>query len=365
MVPNSIYLSKKTVKDIDFSKIYKKYEDASVSLVINDNTSSYVCSGWFIDYSDPIGNKGYVVTAAHCVLAGNRNQRYSEIFGLVTNVNGTGIDITYNMKVIGVDGSNDIAVLHPIDSADEYINLNLQKSLTFGYSINTLPGSQMCIIGNPVGIDNQSITVGVVRDNSFTLTNGNQPCESLMTDSSISGGNSGSPILNSDGNVIGLLTLGYGYPVDDVNGGPSQRILQPIVERIIDGMGTESVWTDNLGNYSKKGFLGIHFKNITLNDINNWNGIGTWNRCGVYVEDAMSPGTDLKNKIIVSINDIKVGDIQGQIAPGTITSLLPSNEVIKVTYIDPLDINKEMIINITLGVFPLDNDIPLSSGINL
>ena len=87
MTPHSISLSKKTIKNIDFSEIYRRYEDSSVSLEIVDIGT--VCSAWFINYSDPNGNKGYVVTAAHCVLSGNRTQRYNEILGLVTNVNGT------------------------------------------------------------------------------------------------------------------------------------------------------------------------------------------------------------------------------------------------------------------------------------
>ena len=353
------------IKDFPFDKIYELNEDASVSLYgLVSETSGATCSGFFINYIDPNGNKGYIVTAAHCVLVGNREQVIPNMYGTVTNVNGTGVDKVYRMKIIGVDASNDIAVLHPISDDGTYIDLNNQISMSFGKSRSVKIGSMATIIGNPAGLDQQSLTFGIVRDNMHTIYFGSQPCESILTDSSISSGNSGSPILDSNGLVIGILSFGYGGNIDDLNGGPAQYVVQPIVERIINGMGKESEWTDSKGNYSKKGFLGIRYTAVSIPQIINWDGIGTWSRKGVYVSS--SRHSELVGKILISINDIIIGDIQGQVAPGSITSLLKSGTEVKIVYVNPKEnLNNEKEISIVLDPFPLENDVPLTSSMNV
>lgn len=364
--PNEINKSKiGGVNDnLSWTDVYNLYEDASVSLY--NSISGTVCSGFFIDYADPNGNLGYIVSSAHCVLSSNRETRQT-IYGTVYNVNKTGKDIVYRLKIIGVDASNDIAVLHPVEDAapyDTYIDLNKQTHFSFGDSRKTRIGSEIAVLGNPEGIEQQSFTVGVVRDNIHTVPNGVQPCEAIMTDSSVSGGNSGSPIITKTGHVVGILGFSYTGTVEQINGGPAQYVVQPIVQRIIDGLGSSSMWTDVNGDYVK-GFLGIHFNAIFPYNVINWGGVGTWTRKGVYVDTAQNPGNILLNKILVSINDITVGDVEGQIAPGSITNfILPSTDV-KVVYIDPADLTTEIETTITLLDFPAVNDAPLSLGNNL
>jgi len=347
---------------IELKDIYSKYKDSSVSLY-NSNGSS-VGSGFFIRPPDGFTNGPYVVTCAHVVINGNNIKARDNIYGTITNYNNSGIDRVVKFDIIGIDGAADVAVLRAENSP-----MYTATELEWGDSRATQIGSTMYIIGNPGGIDHQSVTRGVVRDNQHTDIDGGQPCENILTDSSISGGNSGSPILDINGKVIGILSYGWGGLFDDINGGTAQYILQPVINRIIAGNRGSSEWTDEQGDYTKKGYLGINWKPVTLSRAVLDGYAGTeFKKRGILIEGINGDYGNIKDSdisvgdYITEIDGVILGEGFGQIAPGSITWFKKSGETVEIKYIRPSEGLTENTITVTLADFPNSEDYPLNYG---
>lgn len=138
---------------------------------------------------------GYIVTNDH--VAGNASQI------TVTLTNGN----DYKAKLVGTDHSTDISLLK-IDGSDfPYVKL--------GDSDSIMIGEWVIAFGNPFGLfninDKPTVTVGVISSTGMNL----EPIDNryylnmLQTDAAINGGNSGGPLVNSLGEVIGMNTLIY------------------------------------------------------------------------------------------------------------------------------------------------------------
>jgi S1-C subfamily serine protease len=99
----------------------------------------------------------------------------------------------------GSDESTDIAVLK--------IDHKNAKALSFADSDKLVPGQLAIAIGNPYGLQ-QTVTVGVVsaKGRSLRAKNGRLIDDVVQTDAALNPGNSGGPLLNSEGNVIGVNT---------------------------------------------------------------------------------------------------------------------------------------------------------------
>jgi S1-C subfamily serine protease len=106
---------------------------------------------------------------------------------------------TVEAKVIGKDPSNDLAVLHiPTEGLTMHV-------LTLGDSSKAEVGDPVLAIGNPFGYD-RTLTTGVVSalQRQITSPNGFSIDNVLQTDAPINPGNSGGPLLNEQGEVIGI-----------------------------------------------------------------------------------------------------------------------------------------------------------------
>lgn len=123
---------------------------------------------------------------------------------------------SFEGKVVGVDPVTDVAVVK-IKAA----NLPTVK---LGDSRNLLPGEWAIAIGNPLGLDN-TVTVGIISAtdrSSAQVGVPNKRVNFIQTDAAINPGNSGGPLLNAQGEVIGVNTairadaqgLGFAIPID-------------------------------------------------------------------------------------------------------------------------------------------------------
>lgn len=128
-----------------------------------------------------ISDDGYVVTNAH-VLSG---AKYADAI--------TYDQKTERMNFIGYDSNLDLALLK-IDSG--YPKLNLE------YVDNVRVGEKVIAIGNPLGLG-FSVSEGIVSAINRVQSDNNLPAY-IQTDASLNPGNSGGPLINSDGNVIGI-----------------------------------------------------------------------------------------------------------------------------------------------------------------
>ena len=144
-----------------------------------ERKASALGSGFIIDA------KGIVVTNNH-VIQGAEN--------IIVKVNG---DKEYKAKIIGADPLSDIAVLK-IQSKDKFIPVK------FGNSDEARIGEWVIAIGNPFGLGG-TVTSGIIsaRNRSIGLTRYE---DYIQTDASINQGNSGGPLFDMNGDVIGINT---------------------------------------------------------------------------------------------------------------------------------------------------------------
>jgi serine protease Do len=167
-----------------------------------------------------ISSDGYILTNDH--VAGNA----SEI--TVTLTNGQ----HYNARIIGTDPISDICLLK-VDGD----NLPFIK---FGNSDDIIIGEWVIALGNPFGLfdinEQPTVTVGVISAVGMNLEplNNRYYLNMLQTDAAINGGNSGGPLVNSLGEVIGMNTLIYTAGGAQGNIGLGFAIPVNKVKRIID-----------------------------------------------------------------------------------------------------------------------------------
>lgn len=118
-------------------------------------------------------------------------------------------------KVVGVDPVTDVAVVK--------IKANNLPTVKIGDSRHLMPGQWAIAIGNPLGLDN-TVTVGIISAidrSSAQVGVPDKRVNFIQTDAAINPGNSGGPLLNSQGEVIGINTairadaqgLGFAIPI--------------------------------------------------------------------------------------------------------------------------------------------------------
>ena len=166
-----------------------------------------------------ISPDGYILTNDH--VAGNA----TEI--TITMTNGK----HYNAKVVGTDPTSDICLLKVDESDLPYVAL--------GNSDDIMIGEWVIALGNPFGLfeinDKPTVTVGVISATGMNLEplNNRYYLNMLQTDAAINGGNSGGPLVNSIGEVIGMNTLIYTAGGSEGNIGLSFAIPINKIKRIV------------------------------------------------------------------------------------------------------------------------------------
>ncbi|NJK37743.1 MAG: PDZ domain-containing protein [Oscillatoriales cyanobacterium RM1_1_9] len=122
----------------------------------------------------------------------------------------------FDGEVLGIDPVTDVAVVK--------IQAKNLPTVPIGNSDTLSPGEWAIAIGNPLGLDN-SVTVGIISATGRSSTDVGVPDKRIgfiQTDAAINPGNSGGPLLNAQGQVIGMNTaiidgaqgLGFAIPID-------------------------------------------------------------------------------------------------------------------------------------------------------
>ncbi len=183
-----------TPEELDAITIYERRNEAAVN--INTETLAY---NWFLEPIPREGSsgsgsiidpRGYVLTNDHVV------QNAARIF--ITLADGERLPGT----VVGRDPENDLAVLS-FDPGDRDL-----ASIPFGSSRDLRIGQNVLAIGNPFGLD-RTLTAGIVSGLGRPLRARNNLVirDMIQTDASINPGNSGGPLLNMNGEMIGINTM--------------------------------------------------------------------------------------------------------------------------------------------------------------
>ena len=190
-----------------------------------ERKSSALGSGFIID------KKGIVVTNNH-VIQGAED--------IIVRVNG---DKEYKAKVVGADPLSDIAVLQ-LETKETFVPVK------FGDSDKARIGDWVIAIGNPFGLGG-TVTSGIIsaRNRSIGLSRYE---DYIQTDASINSGNSGGPLFDMNGDVIGINTailgrsgsIGIGFSI------PSNSA-KIVIDQLIEFGET------------KRGWLGVRIQDVT------------------------------------------------------------------------------------------------------
>lgn len=184
-----------------------------------------------------ISADGYIVTNNHVV----NPSRSAELESVtVTLVDGS----EYEAEVVGRDAASDLAVLK-IERSDAF------PFVEFGDSSSARVGDWVIAIGNPFGLSG-TVTSGIISAVYRNTGQGGAYDRYIQTDAAINRGNSGGPMFDLQGNVIGINnaifsptggSVGIGFAI------PAE-IAEPIVARLRDGMAIE------------RGYLGVRISPI-------------------------------------------------------------------------------------------------------
>ena len=231
-----------------------------------------------------VSQDGYIITNNHVI------EDATSLYVILSD--GTELDA----DLISRDIYADLAVLK--------VDGTMPAVAPLGDSEDLKPGETVIAIGSPLGTFRNSVTVGVVSATGRTLDTGEgYNMENLIqTDAAINSGNSGGPLVNLAGEVIGVNTLvlrgsssgsasaeglGFAIPSDTV-----ELISQQIIEK----------------GYFARPYLGVGIQNVTSSIARRYNLAVEW---GGYVTEvaAGSPAADAGlrvNDIITRIGDIEI-----------------------------------------------------------
>jgi S1-C subfamily serine protease len=217
--------------------------------------SYYVGSGQFVSLSQDLdGNptdlaEGYLLTCAHNLEkasgAGDHYKLYYQHAGTWRTLP----EWTY------VDGIADLAIIRTgrLQNAAHVLKMAPAAPVT---------GQKVWMCGFPGGHDTDSIVSGIIRDAHFNLNDGGQAVDSLFISSSGIGGNSGSAILDNNGDIIGIFTFAY-TEHETFGGGANWNTMKSSFTRL------------NNGRNTAKKFVGIN-----------------WERCSPFTLEDYYPATD-------------------------------------------------------------------------
>ncbi len=208
-----------TQQEERLTSIYEQFSPGVVSIL----TSTSQGSGWVYD------SDGHIVTNNHVVEGETRVE----------------VDFSSGYKtygdVIGTDSYSDLAVIQVDAPASELFPLPLGDSDTLQV------GQSVIAIGNPFGLSG-TMTVGIISALARALPSGTvapgggyfSSGDIIQTDAALNPGNSGGPLLNLDGEVIGvnsaIRTTGYTDTGEPVNSGIGFAISINTVKRIVPSL---------------------------------------------------------------------------------------------------------------------------------
>jgi serine protease Do len=238
------------------------------------------------EFRSDSGGSGFVISGDGLVVTNNHVIRGADQVRVRLG------DDTFDAEVIGTDAATDIALLKiEADRQLDYLQL--------GDSTQLRVGDWVMAIGNPQGLTN-SVTVGVVSAKGRRINISQETAsfeDFIQTDAAINFGNSGGPLVNLNGQVVGINTainwgsenIGFAVPVN---------ILQQVLPQLRD---TGKV---------RRGFLGVGVNDLTQRAAE---AFGLESTDGVIVTE-VRPGLPAEKAgiehgdIILEVDDMPVGN---------------------------------------------------------
>ena len=172
--------------------VYEQYVNAVVAIA-NEGTTTNA----FGQISETASSgSGFIISEDGYIITNNHVVEGAQML-TVTMTNGEEYDAT----VIGADAENDVALIK--------IDATGLPTVAIGSGETIEVGQQVCAIGNPLGELTNTLTVGYVSALDREINENGTPINMFQTDCAINAGNSGGPIFDMHGNVIGITTAKY------------------------------------------------------------------------------------------------------------------------------------------------------------
>ncbi len=293
------------------------------SLLSSESSTTAAGTG-FILSSD-----GYIATNKHVVSGANK-------IGVLLD-DGTAFE---DVELIGTDPLNDFAIIK-IKNAKDLTPIKLGESKTI------TAGQQVIAIGNALGAYQNSVTSGIIsgKGRSLTATDSSRTqyetlSDMIQTDAAINGGNSGGPLLNAAGEVIGINTayasqgnnVGFAIPISSVKG---------IINSVLNGRGFE------------RAVIGVRYVNLTPSiakekklDVTHGALISSSKNNSAIIPDSAGDKAGLKeNDIITAVNGVEIG------VAGSLSSLIGEYSVGDTVELTIMRNNKTENIKLTLAAY--------------
>lgn len=220
------------------SQVYAKNIASVVSVSCEVVTNGYFGSSVGVSSGSGfiISADGYILTNAHVV----NNANTIEIQ--------THSGKTYTATLVGADTVNDVALLK-VEATD-------LPFVTLGSSSLLAVGDQVAAIGNALGTLSSTMTVGFVSAKDRVVDTDGSVLNMIQTDAAINSGNSGGPLFNMNGEVVGITTakfsgtttsgasiegIGFAIPIDDIQDILAQLMGQGFVSSAYLGVTVQDV----------------------------------------------------------------------------------------------------------------------------
>ena len=313
--------------------VAEKVSKSVVSIVTSTKTTDFIGSS---SDSSAAGtgviatSDGYIITNKHVISGANE----------ITVVLDDGT--TYEkVEIVATDPLNDIAFLKIKDVSD-------LTAATLGDSKTIHVGQQVIAIGNALGQYQNTVTSGIISGLGRSVTasdgtgrNTETLSDMIQTDAAINSGNSGGPLVNAAGEVIGINTatsstaenMGFAIPISSVKGMLSQLKETGKAERTYLGVYSVEITPEVAKAYNLPVSIGVYLYSSSS--------------YSAIVNGSPASKAGLKDKdIITKINGVEVG------ATGSLANLIGEYKPGDTVQLTVIREGKEIAINVTLEGYP-------------
>ena len=196
---SAVPVAQPTTLDGSITAAAEKISPSVVTITVRSGQSGSIGSGVVLD------SQGHILTNDHVVSEAASNQ------GMSRSTGGTSITVTFEdgstapATIVGTSANNDLAVIKVTG-----VKADQLKPASFAKTGSVLVGQSVVAVGAPLGLS-ETVTSGIVSATARPVrsgTTGNAVYQAVQTDAAINPGNSGGPLVNLNGQVIGINASG-------------------------------------------------------------------------------------------------------------------------------------------------------------
>ena len=314
----------------NISAIYQKLSPAVVSIVTSNRSRGSFQGGEGTGFI--VSDQGYILTNNHVV------QSAAKI--TVTLLDGTQLDAT----VAGADPASDLALLKANIPNGKIAVASL------GDSDQVQPGELAIAIGNPFGLDH-SVTSGIISavGREFGTASGRPMRGLIQTDAPVNPGNSGGPLIDAEGQVIGITTsiespiqgsvgLGFAIPINRAKGLIPELQSGQAIQHAYLGIQGGDITVDFAQTHSLPVTSGVWVTDVVPN--------GPAAKAGLRGSDPNDPSSPVTGDIITEVDGKPIKTI-GELSGYLDTKAVGDNVTLTV-----VRDGNTIKVNVTLGTWP-------------